>query len=83
MTPARKKPRRTHRVFLDETPARVFSLDPTGRRRGALNHIFDGGMRIETRLTREFLLARRRRVRVWRALAALAFAWLLFQFINP
>ena len=81
MTAARKKTRRTHRVFVDDTPARVFSLDATDRRRGALNHIFDGGMRIETRITREALLARRRRARVWRVLAALAAIWILFQFV--
>ena len=82
MTP-RKKTRRTHRVFIDDAQSRTFSLDSTDRRGGILNHIFDGGMRIETRISREALLARRRRARVWRAIAALALVWFLFQFITP
>ena len=76
-----KKSHRSHRVFLDETPSRSFSLDTRTQRRGVLNHIFDGGMRIETRLSREAVAARRRRVYVWRVLAALALFWLVFQFV--
>ena len=85
MTQARKKTRRsrTHRVFMDDAQSRVFSLESTDRRGGILNHIFDGGMRIETRISREALLARRRRARVWRVLATLAAAWIFFHFFNP
>jgi len=85
MTSSFKKSRRsrTHRVFVDDTRARTFSLDSADRRDGILNHIFDGGMRIETRISREALLVRRRRARVWRVLAVLALAWAAFQFINP
>ena len=85
MTQARKKSRRsrTHRVFIDDAQSRTFSLDSADRRDGILNHIFAGGMRIETRISREALLARRRRARVWRVIAVLAIAWIAFQFINP
>jgi hypothetical protein len=76
----RKPSRRTHRVFVDDAPARTFSLS-THEERGALNYIFDGGMRIEFRTNREASLARRRRMRVWRVLGVLALAWLVFQFI--
>ena len=78
-----KKPRRSHRVFVSDAPARTLSLQTRERRGGVLNYIFDGGMRIESRTTREAMLARGRRVLVWRALAGLALLWLLFQFINP
>ena len=78
-----KKPRRSHRVFVSDAPARTLSLHTHGRRKGVLNYIFDGGMRIEFRTTREAMISRGRRVLVWRVLASLALLWLLFQFINP
>ena len=49
-------------------------------RKRSLKYIFAGGMRIETRLSREILLARRRRARVWRVLGVIALIWVLFQF---
>ena len=76
-----KPSRRTHRVFVDDAPAKTFSLQTHDQRGGALNYIFDGGMRIEFHTHREANIARRRRVLVWRVLGAVALAWLVFQFI--
>jgi len=79
---ARSNKKRSHRVLIADTPAKFLSLRSSSEQRGVLNHIFAGGLRIETRTTREALLGRRRRTYVWRALAALALLWILFQFVR-
>ncbi len=79
---ARKTSRRSTRVLVDDAPAKTFSLQTHDRRKGVLNYIFDGGMRFETRTSREAMIARRRRVLVWRVIAVLALVWIVFQFIS-